>query len=89
MIVRILGDGMYEVGEADLPALERLDEQMGEAIDHQDEETFAQALADLIGKVRQLGSPVPPGDMEPESDLVVPHEGSSLHEVKTLLEQQD
>lgn len=89
MMVRILGDGMYEVGETDLPALERLDDQMGTAIDHQDDETFARVLAELIGKVRQLGTPVPASEVEPESDLVVPHEDSSLHEVKALLEQQD
>ena len=89
MIVRILGDGMYEVPEADLPTLERLDDQMGEAIDRVDEAAFARVLAELIGQVRHLGTSVPASDVEPPSDLVVPHEGSTLHEVKTLLEQQD
>jgi hypothetical protein len=84
MIVRILGEGRYEVPEADLPAIEQLDAQLVDAMDRGDEAAFAGALADLIGQVRHTGKLVAPDDLR-TSSLVVPHEGSSLAEVQALL----
>ena len=49
MIVRILGEGRYDVPDADLPAIEQLDAQLVDAMDRGDEAAFAGTLADLIG----------------------------------------
>lgn len=84
MIVRILGEGRYEVPDADLPAIEQLDAQLEDAIEHGDEATFAWTLADLIGEVRHTGKLVPADDVR-TSGLAVPHEGSSLADVRALL----
>lgn len=84
MIVRILGEGSFDVPDADLPALEQLDTALVDALDRGDEATFSSTLADLIGLIRHTGKPVPPDDIRP-SELVVPHPGSSLDEVRTLL----
>ena len=67
MIVRILGEGRYEVPEADLPAIEQLDAQLADALDRGDEAEFTTSLADLIG----AGPPHrhPPGARRPP-DLV-------------------
>jgi hypothetical protein len=84
MIVRILGEGRYEVPDADLPALEQLDAQLADALDRGDEAEFTGTLADLVGLVRHTGKLVAPDDLR-TSSLVVPHEGSSLDEVRSLL----
>ena len=84
MIVRILGEGRYDVPEGDLPVIEQLDEQLNDAIELHDAERFSTTLNDLIQQIRHDGAPVADDDLS-TSELVVPHEGSSLDEVKALL----
>ena len=87
MIVRILGEGRYEVPDADLPAIEELDSVLVDAIDRGDEAAFSAALADLIGQVRHTGKPLAHDDTR-TSAMAVPHEGSTLTEVKSLLAEE-
>jgi len=86
MIVRILGEGTYDVPDADIPAVEQLDAALADALERGDEATFSGALADLVGLVRHTGKAVPPDDVR-TSELAVPHPGSSLAEVRDLLAQ--
>jgi hypothetical protein len=86
MIVRILGEGRFDVPDADLPAIEQLDAQLVDALERGDEASFADTLADLIGEVRHGGDLLPADDVR-TSELVVPHEGSTLAEVRDLLAQ--
>ncbi len=74
MIVRILGEGRYEVPDADLPAIEQLDAQLVDAMDRGDETEFRSTLADLIAHVRHTGTLLKPDDLR-TSSLVVPHAG--------------
>ncbi len=87
MIVRILADGRYEVPDADLPAVEQLDAELLDAIERKDEAAFTGALADLVGEVRHTGTRLGHDDVGP-SEMVVPHEGSSLAEVAALLAEE-
>jgi hypothetical protein len=87
MIVRILGEGRYEVPDADLPAIEQLDAQLVDAMEHSDEATFQVTLAGLIGEVHRNGTLLSPEDLR-TSELAVPHEGSTLAEVRSLLSQE-
>jgi hypothetical protein len=84
MVVRILGEGRYDVPDADIPAIEQLDAQLADALERGDEIEFASTLADLIGQVRHTGTLVAPDDLR-TSSLAVPHEGSTLAEVQSLL----
>ncbi len=84
MIVRILGEGLYEVPDADLPAVEEIDDVLMDAVERGDEAAFTGALADLIGEVRHSGKRLAHEDLR-SSAMVVPHEGSTLAEVKGLL----
>jgi hypothetical protein len=84
MIVRILGEGRYEVPDADLPAIEQLDSQLNDTLERGDEIEFASTLGDLIGEVRHTGTLLAPDDLR-TSSLAVPHEGSTLAEVRSLL----
>ncbi len=86
MIVRILGEGKFEFPESELAKLEALDDMMVKAIESSDEEAFQNALEALIEKVRQDGKPADIENLDP-SDLAIPHEGSTLSEVKALLEE--
>jgi len=87
MIVRILGEGRYDVPEADMPAIEQLDAQLTDALDRSDEGAFDAALSDLVGQVRRTGALLPADDLQ-TSGLVVPHPGSSLSEVRGLLTEE-
>ena len=87
MIVRILGEGRFDVPEADLPAIEQLDGQLVDAMERGDEAEFSGTLVDLIGEVRHSGTLLPADDLR-TSELVVPHEGSTLKEVQALLAEE-
>ena len=52
MIVRILGEGRYDVPDADLPAIEQLDAQLVDAMDRGDEAAFARYRTDLAAKLK-------------------------------------
>ncbi|MGO9341629.1 MAG: PspA-associated protein PspAA [Acidimicrobiales bacterium] len=85
MIVRILGDRLYEVGDADLPVIESLDSDMDTALSNGDEKAFSTALSELISKVRSNANALPDDD-DRRSDLVVPPEGATLQEVRDMLD---
>ena len=87
MIVRILGEGRFDVPEADMPAIEQLDAQLTDALDRNDDAEFESTLVDLIGQVRHTGAPLPADDLQ-TSGLVVPHPGSTLSEVQGLLSEE-
>jgi hypothetical protein len=87
MIVRILGEGRFDVPEADMPAIEQLDAQLTDALDRDDEVEFDSTLIDLIGQVRHTGALLPADDLQ-TSGLVVPHPGSTLVELKGLLAEE-
>jgi hypothetical protein len=87
MIVRILGEGRFDVPEGDMPAIEQLDAQLTDAMDRDDDIAFDSALSDLVNQVRHTGTLLPADDLQ-TSGLVVPHPGSSLSEVKELLTQE-
>ena len=84
MIVRILGEGQFNVDDSDTAELNRLDTQLETAVEHNDKSAFAAALRGLIDQVRAQGSPLPTDSLE-ESDLILPHPDSSMDEVRKML----
>lgn len=84
MIIRILGDGQYEVADDQIDSLNELDDQLEKAVEMGDEATFASALGALLDRVRDLGTPVALDALVP-SQLILPAEGASLAEVRDLL----
>lgn len=87
MIVRILGEGRYELGEDLASDLEKLDAALVTAMDADDEDAFAKTLDSIISEVRTKGSRVAPDDVR-TSSRVVPHPGSTIAEVKELLAEE-
>ena len=84
MIVRILGEGQYRVDDEATAKLNQLDAVLETAVEHGDEAAFADALTNLLAQVRAYGSPLAPDILE-ESELILPHEDSSMDEVRKLL----
>ena len=87
MIVRILGEGQFRIGDAAAAELNRLDTELEAAVNHNDEAAFTAALGGLLAQVRALGAPLPPDTLEP-SDLILPHQDSSMDEVRKLLTEE-
>ena len=87
MIVRILGEGQFRVDDAATAELNRLDSELERAVEHNDEAAFTAALGGLLAQVRAQGSPQPPDTLE-ASELILPHEDSSMAEVRKLLTEE-
>ncbi|MEV7119168.1 PspA-associated protein PspAA [Kitasatospora griseola] len=84
MIMRVLGEGQFEVAEKDLNRLNQLDDDLLQAVEADDEEAFKAALGSLLAAVREVGTPVPADSLEP-SDLILPDAEASLDQVRELL----
>ena len=84
MIVRILGEGQFRVDAAAAAELNHLDSSLETAVEHNDEPAFKAALTGLLAQVRAQGSPLPSDTLE-ASDLILPHQDSSMDEVRRLL----
>ena len=87
MIMRILGEGQYEVIEEHMNLLNELDAALQSAADAGDEAGFTTGLSALLDAVRSLGTPLPDAQITP-SDLVLPDADTSLAQVRALLSDE-
>jgi hypothetical protein len=85
MIVRILGEGQYDVADAALERLNALDEALDGAVQAGDEEAFRAALGELLEGVRSAGVPHE-ADALDTSDVILPPGDASIAEVRELLD---
>lgn len=84
MIVRIMGEGQFEVSDEHLDLLNALDTALEEAVDSDDDERFRSALTELLARVRAVGTPLPDDSLEP-SDFVLPAEDAHVDDVRAML----
>ena len=84
MIVRILGEGQWDVTDDVLEAMNALDDSVEKAVQAGDEATFASSLTTLLDAVRQQGTRLEDDSLE-DSDLILPPSDASLEEVRALL----
>jgi hypothetical protein len=84
MIVRILGEGQWEVADSHVDALNTLDAEVETAIEAGDQTTFTQSLEQLLNAIRTAGEPLP-DDSLVDSDLILPPADATLEEVRELL----
>jgi hypothetical protein len=84
MIVRILGEGQLELSDDQLDSLNELDAKVEAAVEADDQEAFASALAALLDGVRRAGAPLPEDSLE-DSDLILPPADATIAEVRDLL----
>lgn len=88
MIVRILGEGQYELDAGQAASLDELDRRLLAALEAKDETAFHKVLGELIAKVRSEGKPVGTDRFVP-SDLTIPHETATLEELRQTLASEE
>lgn len=87
MIIRILGEGQYDVANDQIDELNALDDRVQSAVEADDATAFAPALGALLAAVRRLGNPVAE-DTLVASELVLPSPDAELAEVRSLLSDE-
>jgi hypothetical protein len=85
VIVRLMGEGQFEVDDEVAKGLNDLDEQAGQAVERGDEEQLRALLERMAEAVRTNGSRVPDEDLR-GSEAIVPPEDLSLDEARQLFE---
>jgi hypothetical protein len=87
MIVRIMGEGQFEVPQERVDDLNRLDQELQKAVDAGDEDAFGKALQGLLSSVRTAGTELPEDYLGP-SELVLPSPDSTIEEVRAVLGEE-
>ena len=87
MIVRIMGEGQFEVPQERVDELNRLDQDLQKAVEADDEDGFETALQGLLASVRTAGSELPEDYLGP-SELVLPSPDSTIEEVRAVLGEE-
>ncbi len=82
MIVRIMGEGQFEVPDESMERLNEFDDALEAALD--DEQGFPAALTALLDSVRASGSRLADEELV-TSDVVLPAAEASAAEVRALL----
>lgn len=80
MIIRISGDGQYEVAETVLSRLNVIDDDLKDAVEAGDEDRFGHELGRLVSLVREAGTRLA-DDHLGGSDVILPPEDISLAEL--------
>ncbi len=84
MIVRLMGEGQFEVDDSLLARLNELDTEVARAVAEGDERALWTGLQALADTVREAGRKLADEDLRP-SDAIVPPEDLSLEEARELL----
>ena len=85
MIVRILGEGQFELPDSAVAELNVLDAALEESLT--DDAAFRTALAALLGRVREAGTQVDPALLA-QSDVVLPSAEAEAPEVAAMLTEE-
>ena len=86
MIVRIVGEGQWEVPESELGDLNVIDAKVEKAVDDADQSALTAALTELVNRVRTHGEPVSEATVT-DSDLIIPDISSTIDEITVWLDE--
>jgi hypothetical protein len=87
VIVRLMGEGQFEVDDEVAKGLNDLDEQAAQAVEAGDEERLSELLRRMAEAVRTNGARVPDEDLSP-SEAIIPPDDLSLDEARRLFEDE-
>lgn len=87
MIIRILGEGQWDIDDRHLDALNALDDALEKAVESGDQRQFGIEMHALLDAVRQQGDRLEDDSLE-ESDLILPPSDATLEEVRALLRDE-
>jgi len=85
VIVRLMGEGQFEIDDEVAKGLHELDDQAGQAVEEGDEERLAELLRRMAEAVRTNGTRLPDDDLS-ASEGIVPPDDLSLHEARQLFD---
>jgi len=83
MIVRIQGEGQWNISGSQLDEMDKLDDQILAAIGDHDEGRFHTLVGQLLDQVRKGGRKLPPEEIA-ESDLILPPADATMSEVRDM-----
>jgi len=83
MIVRILGEGQFNLPGAAIDELNEIDNRMVEAVEAEDRSALTALLHEMETLVREKGEPVPIDELV-ESDLILPETDLTLEEAESI-----
>lgn len=86
MIIRILGEGQFDVSDDAMEGLNELDSALEAAVESGDEAAFTPALTALLDGVRRAGVAHPLDSLD-ESDLILPRADATIGDVRELLQE--
>lgn len=84
MIIRILGEGQFDVPDEAVAGLNDLDAEVESSVESGDVAAFTTALESLLAAVRVSAVPHEEGTLD-TSDLILPPADATLEEVRDLL----
>ena len=87
MIVRLMGEGQFEIDDEVAKGLNSIDEQAAAAVESGDEEQLGELLRRMAEAVRTNGTRVPDEELS-ASDAIVPPDDLSLDEARRLFEAE-
>ena len=87
MIVRVVGQGQYEVDDSLMERLNELDREAVAALEREDEESLDRTLDQMGALVRERGAQLPDDALSP-SDVVIPPSDLTLEETRKLLSEE-
>ena len=87
MIVRILGEGQWDLSDDKLAELNKLDTEVEAAVETGDAQTFSLALGALLDAVRKAGTPLADDSLQ-DSGLILPPSDATIEEVRDLLSDE-
>jgi hypothetical protein len=87
MIVRISGEGQFDLDDVATHRLEEMDRGLTAALHENQEQRFHQLLHETISYVRQSGRPVPHDQVVP-SDVIVPPEDVTMDEAQQFFSDE-
>jgi hypothetical protein len=85
VIVRLMGEGQFRIGDDVAEALNELDNQAAQAVEAGDEQNLRRLLGMMASTVRDRGERLDDADLSP-SEGIVPPEDLSLEEAKQLFD---
>jgi hypothetical protein len=87
VIVRLMGEGQFRVGDDVISRLNELDDRAQAATEAEDEQELDRLLDEMWSLVRSEGEELPAEDLS-ASDVVVPPSDLTLEETKRLLSHE-
>ncbi len=84
MIVRIMGEGQWRIGDDELASLNQLDDQVELAVAQDDQEALTTSLDALLTHVREVGQEVADDELV-DSDLILPDSSVLIEEMREWL----